>query len=100
MARPAPASDTDSSPPMIRAHKQRSRPDTPNLQAVPAPSVVSHDDNEVRQTDCADLGLSASPLIQIKTQTPQFAMVVGVGAVHGQGLLIKSIPKRQAAITL
>src|SRR5208337_644493 len=35
MARSAPASDRDSSPPTIRSRKQRLRPDTPNLQAVP-----------------------------------------------------------------
>src|SRR5271157_493062 len=35
MARSAPASDRDSSPPTIRSRKQQLRPDTPNLQAVP-----------------------------------------------------------------
>src|SRR3954468_10305127 len=35
MARSAPASDRDSSRPMIPCRKQQLRPDTPNLQAVP-----------------------------------------------------------------
>src|SRR5208282_2128649 len=40
MARSAPASDRDSSPPTIRSRKQRLRPDTPNLQAVPVELVA------------------------------------------------------------
>src|SRR3954469_17644265 len=36
MARSAPASNRDSSRPMIPCRKQQLRPDTPNLQAVPA----------------------------------------------------------------
>src|SRR5271165_4472617 len=75
----------------------------PCPRAGAPPQRVSHNDHEVRQTDYADVRLSASPLIQIKTQTPQLALVVSVGAVHGQGLLIKKHPEeasRDHSLTL
>src|SRR5208282_5515618 len=46
MARSAPASDRDSSPPTIRSRKQRLRPDTPNLQAVPLAQKYGPDSME------------------------------------------------------